>query len=278
MEARRVGRIGIAAAAVIGAERLLVLLEGQNLVGHVLASEIVGEVQLGRRARLRADRRAVELRGAGDARGLLHHKALPVVVDHAREIEAERGVARHGPGGVARKHVHLAGLQRGETVLGVERAIFDLGLVAEDGGGDRLAEIDIDAGPDALVVGVGEAGQAGAHAALHIAPLPDRGERRALGLRGRSRLARLGHGLPLHGLAHRGARPWHEEIERARANQQPEDEREETRQEAGSSGHGSGLFSSPPLPGGVAWVLCFDDMGYPPSTAQTNRIAPRCNA
>ena len=46
---------------------------------------------------------------------------------------------------------------------------FDLGGVAEDGGGDGAAEIDVEAEPVALVVRRREAGQTGAHAALQEA-------------------------------------------------------------------------------------------------------------
>ena len=54
----------------------------------------------------------------------------------------------------------------GEALLGAERRELHLGCVAEDGGRDGAAEIDVDARPVALVVRRREAGQTGVDAAL----------------------------------------------------------------------------------------------------------------
>ncbi len=130
------------------------LLEDHRLVGDVVVLEVVGEVELGVGAGLHADRGAVEIVDRLHAERLLHHDALAVIVVDDGEDEAELGVARHRPGGVAREHVDLARLQRGEALLGVERGVLHLGGVAEDRRGDRLAVVDVEAGP--VAVGVGD--------------------------------------------------------------------------------------------------------------------------
>ena len=54
---------------------------------------------------------------------------------------------------VARQHVDLARLQRGEALLRGERHELDLVGVAEDRRGDGAAEVDVEARPLALAVG-----------------------------------------------------------------------------------------------------------------------------
>jgi hypothetical protein len=56
------------------------------------------------------------------AERLADHEALAVIVVDASEVETELRVAAHGPGRVARQDVDLAGLQRGEALLGRQRA------------------------------------------------------------------------------------------------------------------------------------------------------------
>jgi len=125
----------------------------------MVGAEIVGEVELGGGALLHTDRRVIELKCGGDLERLMHHEALPVVVIDCGEIDPELGVARHGPCGIARQHVDLARLQRGETVCGGQRHELDLGWVVKDRGGDGAAEIDVEAGPVALRIGHAKAGQ-----------------------------------------------------------------------------------------------------------------------
>ena len=114
---------------------------------------------------------------------LAYHEALAVIVVDAGEVEAERGVAADRPGRVARQHVDLARLQRGEAVLGGERRELDLGRVAEDRRRDGAAIVDVEARPFALVVRRGEAGEAGVDAALDEALRLDVVERRGRGRR-----------------------------------------------------------------------------------------------
>src|SRR4029077_14976763 len=84
------------------------------------------------------------------------------------------GVARQCPGGVARQHVDLARLQRGEAILGRQRHELDLGRIVEDGRRDRPADVDVEAGPVTLVVRGREARQALADAAGQHAAVLDR--------------------------------------------------------------------------------------------------------
>ena len=73
-----------------------------------------------------------------------HH---PLTVVEVRLEERRRLAAVTGgcPRGVAHEDVDLAGLQRGEAVGGGEVDELDLGRVAEHGGGDDPAEVDIEA-------------------------------------------------------------------------------------------------------------------------------------
>ena len=182
-EAGGVGGVGVAAAGVVGLQRLVGGREGDGLELHLVGAEIVGEVQLGGGALLHADRGVAELERRIHLQRLAHHEALAVVVVDAGEVQAERGVARRGPGGVAGQHVDLARLQRGEAVLRGQRHELDLGRIVEDRRRQRLAEIDVEAGPAALRVRQAEAGERAVRAAVERAPLLDRVER--LGRRGR---------------------------------------------------------------------------------------------
>jgi hypothetical protein len=83
------------------------------------------------------------------------------------------------PGAVARQHVDLACLQRGEALLRVERHVLDLVGVLEHGRGDGAAEVDVEAGPLALAVGRREARPGGVDAADHLAARLHRVERLA---------------------------------------------------------------------------------------------------
>ena len=168
-EARHVGGVDVAAAGEVGVGHLLELLDHHRLERHVVGAEVVGQVELGGGAGLHADGGAVELLGAFHVQLLRHHEALAVVVVHAGEIEAEAGVARQRPGGVARQDVDLARLQRGEALLRGERREAHLRRVAEHGGRDGAADVDVEPLPLALRIGLREAGQAGVDAALHEA-------------------------------------------------------------------------------------------------------------
>ena len=162
---RGVGRVDVAAAGEEGGADLVDLLDDHRLEGHLVGAEVVGEVELGGGARRHADRGAVQLLGALHAELLGHHEALAVVVGDGREIEPQRGVARERDRRVVGQQVDFARLQRGEALLRGQPDILDLLGIAEDGGRDGAADIDVEAGPFALAVGQHEARRAGADAA-----------------------------------------------------------------------------------------------------------------
>ncbi|MNQ56251.1 hypothetical protein D3C85_703680 [compost metagenome] len=166
------GLVGGQHVATTGLQRLGALVGGvvgDGGVLEVVGAEVVGQVQLGGGAGLDADGGAIEFLGAGNAEFLVHQEALTVVVGHAGEVQAHGGVAGAGPGAVARQDIHFAGLQRGETFLGRQRAVLDLAGIAEHSGGDSTADIDVDALVVALAIGIGEAREAVTDAALHVA-------------------------------------------------------------------------------------------------------------
>ena len=143
----------------------------------MVGAEIIGEVELAGCALLHAHGGVVELKRRADLEGSAHHEALAVIERDGRKIEPERGIARQGPGGVARQHVDLAGLQRGETVLRCQRYEFDFGRVVENRRRDGAAEIDVEAGPIALRIGQAEARQRAVAAADKLTAILDRRKR-----------------------------------------------------------------------------------------------------
>ena len=166
---RGVRRVRVAAARSVGLQQLVELVDQHRLEGHLVLAEIVREVELGGRAGLHADRGAVQLPGALDAALGRHHEALAVVEVHARAIEAQLSVAQQGLRRVTGDDVDLPRLEGDEALLRGGRREFHFLRVAEHGDRDRLAEIDVEAGPLALAVGEGEARQAGVDRALHEA-------------------------------------------------------------------------------------------------------------
>ena len=146
---------------------------------HLVGAEVVGEVEFGGGAGLHADGGAGQLLGAGDAQLLCDQESLTVVIVDAREVEAVRGVARQRPGGVAGEQVDFAGLQRGQSRLRAQRHVLDLLVVTQHRGGDRPADIHVDAAPDPLVVRSAEAVEAGVYATDELAARLDAIERRA---------------------------------------------------------------------------------------------------
>ena len=168
-QARRVGGQRVAAAGEEGGVHLGDVLDDDRLVLHVVGTEVVGEVELGRGAGLHADAGAGQLLGARHVELLRHHEALAVVVGGGREVEAELGVAGQRPGGVARQQVDLARLQGREALLGVERHELHLVAVAEQGGSNGAADVDVEADPLAGRVGDREAAEAGVDAADQLA-------------------------------------------------------------------------------------------------------------
>ncbi len=143
----------------------------------MVGAEIVGEVELAGCALLHAHRGVVELERRADLERFAHHEALAIVKRDRRKIEPKRGIARQRPGGVARQHVDLAGLQRREAILRRQRHVFDLGRVVENRRRDGAAKIDVEAGPIALRIGQAEARQRTVAAADQLTAILDRRER-----------------------------------------------------------------------------------------------------
>src|SRR5690606_23214259 len=132
--------------ATTGFDRLGALvggIVGDGGVLHAIGTEVVGEVQFGGGTGLDADGGAVQFLGAGNPQLLVHQEALTVVVGHAGEVQAQCRIARAGPGGVARQDVDFAGLQRGEALLGGQRAVLALAGVTEDRGCNSAADVDV---------------------------------------------------------------------------------------------------------------------------------------
>ena len=180
-EAGAVRRVGVAAVGGVVLARLGRVLDDDRFELHLVAAEIVGQIEFGRGARLNADRRAVELHGALDAEGLAGDEALPVVIHHADELEAQVHVALEGPRRVAGENVDFTRLKRREARLAGQRLVGHLVGIAENSGADGAAVIDVETSPDALVVGRGEAREAGVDAANEIAALFHRLQCRAGG-------------------------------------------------------------------------------------------------
>jgi hypothetical protein len=125
----------------------------------VAGLEPVAQVQLAGRARLDADLGAGQFGGALQVKIPGRQEALTVVVADPGEIDALAGVAAEGPAGVARQQVHLAGLQGGEALVVGQGDEGDPLRTAQHRGGQGAAEVDVEAGPAAGPVLVGESGQ-----------------------------------------------------------------------------------------------------------------------
>ena len=173
IELRDVGGEGVALAGIIGLDDVVQLAELHLRVLHVVGAEIVGEVELRGGSALHADLAVVEFQRRVDLAGRRQHEASAVIIGDGREIQRVGGLARHAPRRVAREDIDFPALQLLEALVGVERNELDLLRIVEDRRRHRAAEIDVEAGPVALVVGDREAGQAGVDAAQHVAA-PDR--------------------------------------------------------------------------------------------------------
>ena len=83
---------------------------------------------------------------------LADDEALAVIEHRQHSLDAGAVVAVEGPGEAVREHVDAAGGQRREAVAQTERRKLDLLGIAEHGGGDRVAEIDVETAIIALRV------------------------------------------------------------------------------------------------------------------------------
>ena len=173
---RGIRRIGIAGASQILLLALGIAVDVDRLEVHVVGAEVIGKVQRRGGAGLNTDRSAVQLLGRADAKRARHHEALTVIVVHTGEFDLQLGIAREGPGGIARQQIDLAPRQVGEAILSAHGAELHLAGVAQDCRRDGLAERDIEAGPVAVRIGRGEADQPGIDATDHLVPALHRGK------------------------------------------------------------------------------------------------------
>ena len=164
-----VGGEGVALAGIIGVNDIFQFAEFHLLVFHVIGAEIVGEVELRRCFRLHADLAVIQLQRGVEVSRPRQHEPLTVIISHGRKIEFIACLPRHAPGRVARENIHFSVLQFLEAFAGFERNEFCFCRIVKDRCRDRAAEIHIESGPVALVVGNREAGQAFVDAAQHLA-------------------------------------------------------------------------------------------------------------
>ena len=139
------GRDRIAEPLAVGNREILAILVENFGVGRLIDEGEIGEV--GELVALveSADLEIVELIGRDDVEPAGHHEGLPVIKARCDVADAVTGIAPHGPVGVARNEVDVAGLELGETCIALERPEFELRRIAEDRGGDGPAEIDVEA-------------------------------------------------------------------------------------------------------------------------------------
>ena len=71
-------------------------------------------------------------------------------------LQAQFRVAAHGPAGYLDDHVDIAGLQRRETLCPAHRNDLQCIRRAENCGGQRFTEFDVEPGPFALVIDLGK--------------------------------------------------------------------------------------------------------------------------
>ena len=168
-QARCVRRVGVATVGQVVLARFLVGLDRHRLVADLVGAEVVGQVQLRRRAGLDAHRGAVEFLGAFDALGLADDEALAVIVGGGQEGQLDVDVADEGPRGVTEDDVAFLGVQQRETGLAGGRDELDLFPVADNRGRQRTAHVGIEALPAAGFIRVGKPRQAGVDDAVEHA-------------------------------------------------------------------------------------------------------------
>ena len=138
-----------------------------------------------------ADQLSRQLFGRLDVRTLRHQEGLPVIEHDRTEAHIGARFTAEGPGQSAQHDVDIVRLQKARQ--NIDRAKRRLGRIAENGGRDRTAEIDVEAVPVLAGIVPGEAGDIVAEAAGHHAFRLDRIETRAQP-RQRSRTERKAEG------------------------------------------------------------------------------------
>ena len=160
---------GVLIKGLAGLNGGLIGLGGEFL--QPVGAEVVADGLFGGGAGLNAQAGAAEFRGAFHPEGAFHHESGSINEVVVGEVDAELGIAGEGVGGVAREDVNFAGRQGGKALLGGQRDEFNLvaSALAENGGGDSVADVGVDAAHFAGAVRGGKAGQAAVHAADDLA-------------------------------------------------------------------------------------------------------------
>ncbi len=155
----------------VGLEGFLQLAEFQLLILDIVGAEKIRDVELRRGSFLDAYLAAIQRQRGVDVARRRNHESCAVIIGDRRKIQIVSGFARHAPCRVARENIDLAVLQLLEALVGIERYEFRLFRIVKDRRRDGATEIDVEAGPVALVVGDREARQAGVDATQHFAAL-----------------------------------------------------------------------------------------------------------
>ena len=131
--------------------------ERDDLQRDLVGAGEVGEVQLVGRALANANGRAIQFFAGLDAGRLAHHESLSVIVIDGSEDHTLASIPAGCPGCRARQHVDGARLQRDQPVLRRQRHVTRTVWIVENDRRQRAAEIRVETGPHAFIVGRGEA-------------------------------------------------------------------------------------------------------------------------
>ena len=172
----------ITAAFLIGAVDCGGCLKSDRLVGQPGIRERCRQVLLGGRPGGHADGRAIHVLQGCDTAICADEESLAVVEGGHGEVAPFR-VALGGPGHVAGNEVNLACLQNRSAVGRGNRHELDGFGVAQNGGGNSPAQVNIEADVAAVRIQVSETKQFGVYAANYFAAFAHARGNRAVPLR-----------------------------------------------------------------------------------------------
>src|SRR6056297_2101519 len=186
----------VATPGIEGRAQFLGVVEVQGLVGDAARAHVVGHDALNRGTGVDAEHAALEVGGRGRPDvGPRENVRRPDEVG-PRVLQAELGVAAHRPAGDLDDDVDIARLKRRETLRPAYGDDLKRVRAAENRGGERLAHLDVEARPFALIIDFREAEVAAVVAGAEKASaLLDHRHRRAgvgLGQRARRQRHRTG--------------------------------------------------------------------------------------
>ena len=166
---------GVALAGVVSRHYRVGILEGgHGQVQAVLVGEVL-QIQFSGGTEGYADGSPGQLQGVGNPGVLANHKAL-AVVEHGLGVVAPAGVPGRGPGNRPHQHIHFAGLNRRPALGSGNQADFDGVGVAQHGGGQSPAQVNVETDVVAGGVQPAIAGHVVAAGADDPAPFLDGGE------------------------------------------------------------------------------------------------------